>query len=182
MNIHVRLLFYALFITLAGYGQTEKKTIVGLKAGFNQSDVTGIDSLNKKTGYTGTEVYAAFFTTTRLTSKLRLGAELLYSFTDTWHFAELPVHLQYQVARRFQVLLGPKLDVLVSSPNNWFKDGSKTVGISAETGARFTINRKLFMELRYARGFSRQLFDVALDIQKARRQTIRLGIGLNFIK
>lgn len=163
-------------------GQNNKKTQFGFKAGLNHSIIKGIETNGEPTGFTGTDFYAAFFANALLRSEWRLGAELLFSYTDDYHFIEFPVQFHYNVTDIFGVFIGPKLDFIVDSvvePDDPYYDFTK-LGLSVEAGIQYLITRKMFLEFRYAQGITEQINDIFLDINNGKRNTIRLGIGIIF--
>ncbi|MEJ6982004.1 outer membrane beta-barrel protein [Pedobacter sp. P351] len=171
-----------LILTINGltlYGQ-ERKTTFGAKVGLNKSDVDATDANGGNSGYVGTELYAGFFADTKLTSKISMGSELLFSFTDNYHLIELPVNLKYNLINNWNVLLGPKLDYIVDA--NGIDYRFKKWGLSAEVGSQYKINRLFFAELRYARSLTPQINSDFFDFYNGKRNTLRLGLGVNFSK
>lgn len=171
-----------LSITLIGltlYGQ-ERRTAFGAKVGLNKSDVDATDANGGNSGYVGTELYTGFFADTKLTSKINLGSELLFSFTDNYHLIELPVNLKYKFINNWNVLLGPKLDYIVDANEGGYR--FKKWGLSADIGSQYRINRLFFAELRYAWGLTPQINSDFFDFYNGRRNILRLGLGVNFSK
>ncbi|MEJ7736786.1 MAG: hypothetical protein WKF97_05100 [Chitinophagaceae bacterium] len=112
------LLSIILLSFVAGFGQSEpaqikaettaqaKKarihiTTFGFKGGYNRSIVNGYETIGAKTGYTGNELYGSFFADTELSGKLNFETELLVSWTDDYHFVEVPLHLKYKFTSKW---------------------------------------------------------------------------------
>jgi hypothetical protein len=157
-----------------------RTTEFGFKAGFNRSQISGRDSDQKNTGYIGGELYAGFFSETTLNKRLGLGSELLFSWTDDYHFVEIPLLLKYRVATRWSLFAGPKLELLVDNDNNDDRYQFNNAGVAAEGGLQFKFGRSFIAEVRHSRSFIRQVDDLFLDINAGRRNTTRIGIGIMF--
>lgn len=185
------LLLFALFFFISATGQDIQSTKdhkrsmttrFGFKGGFNRSDVEGRQTDGEKTGYIGGELYGGFFSETAVGEKIDIGSELLFSWTDDYHFIELPVHLAFTFARNWSVFAGPKLDFLVDNDNNSFESNYrfKKFGVSADMGIQYNIFRSFFAEIRHSRSFTPQVTDLALDINNGKRHTYRIGLGIRF--
>src|ERR1700741_1207305 len=91
--------------------QTERKTGFGIKGGLNHSRVNGFETNGKRTGYIGTELYVSLFASARIGATTFFDTELLFSYTNDYHFIEIPVHIKQMLAKRISLFLGPKLDI-----------------------------------------------------------------------
>ena len=174
-----------LFLFFASFSQENKNTIItqfGFLGGLNHSVVNGKDSVGAKIGYIGTELYAGFFADSRLSSKWNLENELLFSWTDDYHFIEVPIHLKYKFSDRWAAFFGPKLDFIVDDDNDPFESYYKfrNFGISVDMGIQFNILKRLFAEGRFSKSFTQQITDHGLDINNAKRNTFRIGVGFRF--
>ncbi|MCF6212692.1 MAG: PorT family protein [Flavobacteriaceae bacterium] len=163
---------------LTVFGQVEKKTTFGFKGGLNQSYINGSMINGDKSGYTGLELYTGFFADTRLSEKWHIENEILFSYTDSYHFVETPLHLKYEISPKINVFFGPKLDFLIGNTSDYNNEISKFYSISGEIGTQFKINKRFFIELRYSKSFTKQ-FDI-IDFNNGKRNTLRLGLGINF--
>ena len=157
---------------------TEKKTRFGFKGGLNKTNIRGIMADGNKSGYTGIELYGSFFADTKLSKKWNMENEILFSYTESYHFAEIPVHLKYKLSSRFNILFGPKLDFLIGNVSDYGSDISKYYGVSFEVGSQFKIDKSFFVEFRYSKSFTKQ-FDF-LDFYDGKRNTLRIGVGTYF--
>lgn len=156
----------------------EKKTRFGFKGGLNKTDIRGIMADNNKTGYSGTELYGSFFADTQLSKKWHIENEILFSYTDSYHFVEVPIHLKYKLSSKFNILFGPKFEFLIGNVSDYGSDISKYYGVSFEVGSQFKINKSFFVEFRYSKSFTKQ-FDY-FDFYEGKRNTLRIGIGTYF--
>lgn len=160
--------------------RNEPITRFGFKAGFNRSHVTGKDIYGNKTGYIGGELYAGFFAETRLNKKLRIGNEVLFSWTNDYHFVEIPIFLKYQIANNWLLFAGPKLEVLLDNDNNDNQYRFNNAGFAAESGVQLHFGKRFLAEIRHSRAFIRQIDDLVLDINGGKRNTTRIGLGVTF--
>lgn len=178
-----RILIIALLGSTLLFSQTEKTTNFGIKGGANFSDISGIETDGENTGYIGTELYISLFADTVLNEKLNIENELLFSFTDDYHFIEIPLHLKYKLLNKWNVLLGPKLDFILDNDNDSFENPYyrfKNFGVSVEFGTQYKISKRVFAELRYSKGLTSQIDDLVLDINDGKRSVLRIGIGFKF--
>ena len=162
--------------------QTTSQTSFGFKGGFNKSIVDGKEPDGTKTGYIGYELYGSFFADTELNKTLNLENEILFSYTDDYHFIEIPVHLKYRIKQKWFVLAGPKLDFIADNDNDDFEAGYrfKNFGVSGELGLQYHFSKRFFAETRYSRSFTSQIDDLVLDIYNGKRHTFRIGLGIKF--
>lgn len=165
------------------FSQNSKKTDFGIKGGVNLSHIVGIDSDGELTGYVGTELYVSLFSDSKLTERWSIENEILFSYTDDYHFIEIPVHTKYNLFKKWYVFLGPKLDFILDNDNDYFERHIyrfKNFGISIESGIQYHLSKRGFVELRYSKGLTQQINNLVLDINNAKRNTLRIGIGIKF--
>ena len=172
------LLFVSILLHNFVAAQINFKTNLGFKAGLNNSDIVGKEKDGTPTGFTGTEFYAGFFADTKLAKNTSLENELLFSMTNDYFFVELPLHVKHHVFKELFVFYGTKLDFATTDRRPEYK--IEPLGISGEIGIQYLLTNKLFLEARYSRGFTEQINDNVLEILNARRNTLRLGIGVKF--
>src|SRR5262245_56402943 len=117
-----KLLFLIPVILFATHLKAQKLTKhaidYGFKAGLNHSMVRGYETNGAKTGFTGDELYTGFFADLKLNAEAILEGELLFSWTDEYHFIEIPAHLKYKLANRWSIFAGPKLDIILEDGNH----------------------------------------------------------------
>jgi hypothetical protein len=187
------LLFFALSLFLSSNGQDtkitastkdHKRTItwIGFKGGFNRSHIVGRELDGDKTGYVGGELYGGFFAETMLSKRINIETELLFSWTDDYHFIELPVHLELTFGPKWSIFAGPKLDYIVDNDKNALESEYKfkKFGVSADLGVQYNITRIFFAEIRHSRGFTEQVTNTFLEIYNGKRNTSRIGLGICF--
>lgn len=168
-------------LTLFAFGvsaQDRNFSSFGLKGGINRSIVNGHELDGEKTGFIGLEMYGAFFIDTELTANWRFENEILFSFTDDYYFVEIPLHIKYSFIKRTFVLLGPKLDMIVSNDDQIYDFNN--FGVSVELGIQYEITPRIISEVRYSQGLMKQINDFVLDIYDGRRNTMRIGLGFRF--
>jgi outer membrane protein with beta-barrel domain len=170
-----------LFFTISAQPKTIT-TQFGFIGGLNHSVVNGKDSMGAKTGYIGTELYGGFFADSRLGSKWNLENELLFSWTDDYHFIEVPIHLKYKFSDKWAAFFGPKLDFIADDDNDPFESNYnfRNFGVSADLGIQYNILKRLFAEGRFSKSFTQQITDHFLDINNGKRNTFRIGAGFRF--
>ena len=197
----MKTLLLSLFLLsyIAGFGQSEPIQITdsttanvrnvgvhittfGFKGGYNRSIVKGSETTGAKTGYIGTELYGSFFADTELSDKINFENELLVSWTDDYHFVEVPLHIKYKLTPKWSAFAGPKLDIIADNDNDPFESRHKfrNFGVSGELGAQYTFTTRFFVETRYSRSFITQITDLLLDINNGKRNTFRVGAGIKF--
>ncbi|TVQ46267.1 MAG: PorT family protein [Saprospirales bacterium] len=164
--------------------QSEKSTYFGFKGGLNHSDIVGVNNFNEYTGYLGYELYAAFFADTKINDRWHFQNELLFSWTDEYHFIEVPLHIKYKVFEKWFLFVGPKLDFLLDNSNDggYFEAYYRfqNFGVSVDTGIQYYFGSRFLAEGRFSRGFSPHVNDLLLDIYEGKRNTYRLGLGVIF--
>lgn len=181
MKLH--LLFLVIILTIFNTNaQNEKKTIFGFKGGYNKSIVDAKELDGTESGYIGYELYGGFFADSELNKNFNLENELLFSYTDDYHFIEIPIHLKYRIKSKWFIMLGPKLDFIVDDDNDDFEAGYKfkNLGVSGELGIQYHFSKRFFAETRYSRSFTSQIDDLVLDFYGGKRHTFRIGLGIKF--
>lgn len=166
------------FATVIASAQSKHPTTFGFKAGINWSVINGRELDGTFTGFFGTEAYAALFADAELNTKWKFESELLFSWTDEYMFLEIPLHWKYLVAKKTYILLGPKLDMVISNDDEMYD--FTTLGLSVELGVQYEFTKRIFSELRYSQGLVKQVTDRGLDIYGGKRNTLRLGLGVRF--
>jgi hypothetical protein len=167
-----------IFVGLLAQAQSKRLTSFGFKGGVNRSVINGKEPNGTATGFIGVEMYAALFAETELKNNWRFENELLYSFTDDYHFLEIPIHIEYKVIKNTFIFAGPKVDLVVSNDDEIYD--FNTLGVSIDLGAQYEFTKRILVEFRYSKGLFPQVNDYALDIYDGRRNTLRLGLGFKF--
>ena len=171
-----------MFCTMPFFAQNQKLTVFGFKGGYNNSILKGKELNGSKTGYTGYELYGGFFSETSINTNLSFENELLFSYTDNYHFIEFPFHLKHKIYSKGNIFIGPKLDFIADNDNDYFESGYrfKNFGVSADVGAQYNFTKRLFVEVRYSKSFTKQVDDLVLEIYGGKRNTFRVGLGVKF--
>ena len=156
----------------------EKQTTFGFKTGLNHTQLNlHEDPYNEKNKTVGAEVYVGLFSSSKLNEKLNIENEVLVLANLAHIFIELPIHLKYNFHDKWSVLIGPKIDFSRFKINKTLQRG---MGMSAEIGFQYKINKKYFTEIRYAKGVTGHFDDLNNDLLDGKRNTLRLGLGINF--
>lgn len=170
---------FLMSINLTVTAQHDKKlTPFGLKAGLNRSVVNGKELDGTATGFIGLELYVSFFIDNELNKKWRFENEILFSFTDHYHFIEIPLRMKYQIHKKIILTAGPKLDFILNNDDAIYDFNN--FGVSVEMGMQYELTKRIISEFRYSLGLLPQINDFVLDIYDGRRNTIRLGLGYRF--
>ena len=170
---------FLMSINLTVTAQHDKKlTPFGLKAGLNRSVVNGKELDGTATGFIGLELYVSFFIDNELNKKWRFENEILFSFTDDYHFIEIPLRMKYQIHKKIILTAGPKLDFILNNDDEIYDFNN--FGVSVEMGMQYELTKRIISEFRYSLGLFPQINDFVLDIYDGRRNTIRLGLGYRF--
>lgn len=170
---------FLMSINLTVTAQHDKKlTPFGLKAGLNRSVVNGKELDGTATGFIGLELYVSFFIDNELNKKWRFENEILFSFTDDYHFIEIPLRMKYQIHKKIILTAGPKLDFILNNDDEIYDFNN--FGVSVEMGMQYELTKRIISEFRYSLGLLPQINDFVLDIYDGRRNTIRLGLGYRF--
>ena len=172
--------FAIVLLASQSYGQKPKETFFGFKGGYNRSIINGIDQYGGKTGYIGGEFYCSFFSDTKLNKHWNFEDELLFSFTDDYHFLEIPLHLKYYIKPKWNVFAGLKVDFILNSKDDDTYYQYDNFGFSTEIASQYYFNKRFFGEIRYSRSIINKIDNLGLDIYDGIRKTIRFGGGLRF--
>jgi hypothetical protein len=181
-----KLLLYCIFfllISITAFAQDNQRrqatTRFGFKAGFNRSDITGKTTNGEKTGYIGGELYAGFFSETIFSPRCKFAQELLFSWTNDYHFIEIPLLVHYRINERWSTFGGLRLDVVADNDEPGWAT-FQHVGFSPEAGVQFVFLKRFCAEFRHAAGLIPQVNDHSFDINNGRRNTTRVGVGFYF--
>ena len=184
VNIDKKLL--QLFVSENPIHKTFKNRSFAFQVGFNNSVVRGKELDGDRTGYAGTEIYGGFSYRTRIDSLWDLESGLLFSWTDVFPFLEVPIHLKYKLDNKLMLLLGPKLDISMKNPEQYFSLPKAMVklsnydncGVAFDFGFQYRLSNLFFTECYISRGITKMYEDPLLDIHQGRRNALRLGFGI----
>lgn len=172
------ILLFLTLVTLSVTAQDKKLTPFGLKGGLNRSVINGKELDGTATGFIGLELYISFFIDNELNQKWRFENEILFSFTDDYHFLEIPLRLKYKIHKKIFITAGPKLDFVLNNDDEIYDFNN--FGVSVEIGMQYEITKRIISEFRYSLGLLPQINDFALEMYDGKRNTIRLGLGYRF--
>lgn len=154
----------------------KNKTTFGVKGGLNGSHLSNIDKSSST--YSGIELYGSLFAETRFSKKWSFQNELLFSYTDGYHYLEFPFLLKYHINDKWAVFAGPKLDFILDNDFEFVDQNFKTLGVSGVIGAEYKITKKFFVEVTYNFGFTKQI--QTGNLSSTTRNIFRIGIGYRF--
>jgi len=152
----------------------------GIKGGFNHTVIKGFETDGDRTGFIGSTAYGTLFVEKSIASNMFVSGGLTFSWVNDWHFLEIPVHFRLLLNRRVSVFGGPKLDISADRFDPQKESTSKLFGISTEFGSQYSFKDHLFVEAAYSFGLSKSINDAFFDINNARRNNFRIGVGYQF--
>jgi len=153
----------------------KNKTTFGIKGGLNFSHLSNV---SKSESYSGIELYGSLFSETRFSKKSRFQNELVFSYTDGYHYLEFPFLLKYHFNDKWAVFAGPKLDFILDNDFEYVDQNFKTLGISAVIGVEYKVSKKFFAEATYNFGFTKQI--QTQNLYSTTRKTFRISLGYRF--
>lgn len=100
--------------------------------------------------------------------------EVLFSPTDS--FLEIPILIKYHINDKFEIFLGPKLD-LVFNKANIFPSPDNPINLSLAAGIQYNISKQFFVEGRYIKGLTDPRFGFS---REEAIDTFKWGVGFKF--
>lgn len=165
------LLITVFFIGYATYAQ-ETETIIPFKTKFGvKGGLSGVSDINEDYD---TSFYIGVFSETRLSRKWSLQNEVLISPSD--NFLEIPILIKYHISDKFEIFLGPKLDLVLDSTSE-IPSPDNPINLSLAAGVQYNISKQFFVEGRYSKGLTDPRF--GLDREGA-IDTFKIGLGFKF--
>jgi len=155
----------------------------GIEAGWNYSNVNGIDEKGDPSGYISDiidEVYGGVVLEKQFTAKSYFKTGILFSFTESINFLELPIYYKNNFYKNFYFFIGPKLNYIPDVQNNNSYYFRKRLGISGDVGVDYKISNHFTVEGSFSKGFTKQYDDLILTYYQARRDVYRIGITYFF--
>lgn len=165
------LLISVFFISYAVYAQ-ETETVIPFKTKFGVKG--GLSAVSYSFQNYGTSFYVGLFSETRLSRKWSIQNEILISPSET--FLEIPVLIKYHINDKFEILLGPKLDIIIDDRNR-SSIRNEPINFSLDAGVLYNISKRFFVEGRYSKGLTDPRF--GLDRESA-IDTFKIGVGFKF--
>ena len=115
----------------------------GMKGGWNYSNIDAVDNLGEKSGYISgiiDEVYVSMFLEKQISQKSYLQSGLLFSYTESVNFIELPLFYKYNFYKNFSFLIGPKIEYIPDKQYNNFYYFKNRFGLSANLGIDYSLS------------------------------------------
>lgn len=181
-KIYFKSLFLILFlITSNSQSQEIRSTSFILKGGINRTEIVGVDQNGEETGLVGIQIFGGILLETKIRNNLFIEEGLIFSYTDDYHYLEIPVELKIKMEENLLIKFGPKLDFILDNieENSTFYY-FKPFGVSANIGLEYNLNKSFLVDLNYSKGFVEQVNYKILDINNGKRNVIRLGLGFKF--
>jgi len=153
----------------------------GLKAGFNSLSIRvsaeGVSASESASGF-----YLGAFGDFEVSEKFNIQPELQFiSISEDGEnssFIALPIMAKYKASEKFNILVGPQLDLLLDEE----AEGIKKFGIGLGAGLAYDITEKFILDARYVLGLSNRLDDSDLggvDID-TKFNYLQFGLGYRF--
>lgn len=151
-------------IFLMNYNPTIAQSLnqFGVKAGANLMNIkTKLDetsSTNNKTGF-----YVGVFMEFIRSVDISIQTEINYSSTDNLvndniGLLHIPILLKYKLGNKFELIVGPESQFLLSVSNTNIKEGGyKKFILAFDVGLGFVITEALIIEARYNLGLSKYI-------------------------
>lgn len=160
------------FFIIYGASAQETETVIPFKTKFGIKG--GLTFLTNSNLEFNESAYVGLFSETRISKKWSLQNEVLISPSEG--FLEIPILIKYHINDKFEILLGPKLDLIVDGVND-FPRRNGNINLSLAAGVQYNISKRFFIEGRYSKGLTDPRFgfdrDTAID-------TFKFGIGFKF--
>ena len=125
-----------------------------------------------------------FFADTCLSKRWSLNYEVLFSGINTLAFIEIPLHIKYDITKKWSVFAGPKLDISAESTGTLNAIRTQPTGLSIDVGTQYNFTKRLFIEARYGQGLTRQFrgFQDIIPSGSGPRSVnvFRFGVGFRF--
>ncbi|MGI9650887.1 hypothetical protein [Chryseobacterium sp. RLHN22] len=172
-----------LLFSLSFFSQTTNLR-VGIKAGWNYSNVSAVDENGEKSGYISgiiDEVYGAVVFEKQISMSTYLQVAPTISFTDAVTFIELPIYYKYNFYKDLSLLVGPKINYIPDEQNNNFYYFRNRFGFSADIGVEYKLSKRFNIEGTFSKGFTKQFDQLALTYYGARRDVYRVGLTYYFV-
>src|SRR5690606_10227695 len=111
-----------IFIIISNFVYSQNNNIRwGIQGGWNYSNVNAIDEKGEPSGYVSDiidEVYGGVVLEKQFTSKSYFKTGILFSYTESVNFLELPIYYKNNFYKNFSFFIGPKLNYIPDVQNN----------------------------------------------------------------
>jgi Outer membrane protein beta-barrel domain len=116
----------------------------------------------------------------------RNGSDRSTGIDYTLDFLSMPVLLNYQVSRRFALLAGPQVELLINAQST-YKGGDNNITHDVEersigflAGLEFQIIKSLFLSARYFQGLNNIGIGQRSDVKEFKYQVFNINAGIRF--
>ena len=116
----------------------------------------------------------------------RNGSDQTIKTTYTINYFSLPILLNYQLSRRFNVLAGPQFEITtdasssVDGENNNITHDVEERSIGIEGGLEFTVIKSFFLSARYFQGLNHIGIGQRSTVKEFKYQSIIITAGIRF--
>ena len=175
------------FLFMAAFVSQAQSTKIGIKAGANYANQSGVNLTVNQVNYNSSEAitgYHAGLTAEVKFLKLAIQPELIYStqgatyknavseFKNELGYLSLPVLVKIYLVPGLSLDLGPQASFLLSEKNKFDYTKSNTFDFSALAGVSYNITSKLFVQARYGLGLTSMTKDA-----EVKNATAQLSVG-----
>ncbi|MFK7781091.1 outer membrane beta-barrel protein [Psychroserpens sp.] len=140
-----QILYYS-FILLSFHSYAQSEVDFGIKGGLNFTFFQVEESNFGSNTETETGFYGGVFVDFTIDESLSLQPELLYIGLNDFKFINAPIYAKYEVARNFDVMVGPSLNYFFDFFSNKFK-------VRADISAAYNITSAIDTHMKYTLGF-----------------------------
>lgn len=130
-------------------------------------------------GYYGLTVYEKFLPEIQLGTNLSVRSQMVFSYTENYHFIQLPLHVRYQLNDKWSVFTGPKLDTFLDRTGR-YGDAFNAFGTAIDVGLRYDATENIFAEISYSYSLSNQSTNAAYPFYAGQKSTLQIGSGFKF--
>ena len=141
---NVLFLLFAFGLVYSSSGQIEKN--LGVKGGLNLTFFTFEEADFGPDTVTETGFYAGLFLDIHIDDFLSVQPEILYIGLNDFKFLNAPIYVKYEVAKNFDVLVGPSLNYFFDFFSNKFK-------VRADLSAAYNLSESVDVHTKFTLGF-----------------------------
>ncbi|WP_353778431.1 hypothetical protein [Winogradskyella sp. 3972H.M.0a.05] len=143
----IRQYLFGVLLIFTGFNAiSQTNTDVGLKGGLNFTFFNVQESNFGENAETEVSYFAGLFLDFEIDEYFSIQPEVLYIGLSDFKFINAPIYAKYEVARNFDLMVGPSLNYFFDFFNNKFK-------VRADICAAYNITSKLDIHTKYTIGF-----------------------------
>jgi len=140
-----RIVFYA-FLLLGFFSSAQSDAQFGIKGGLNLTFFQVEESDFGTTTETETGVYGGVFMDFYIDESLSIQPEILYIRLNDFKFINAPIYVKYEVAKNFDIMVGPSLNYFFDFFSNKFK-------VRGDISAAYNLTSAIDVHMKYTLGF-----------------------------